>query len=424
MTHVIFFSWQSDTSGRIGRNFVSHALQDAVASLQDAEIEEADREGDDATTQPSSSDYAVDMDTKGVSGSPPIVETIFKKIDAAAIFVADLTFVGSRLTGNPTPNPNVLIEYGWALKRLGYARIISVMNTEFGDPREKRLPFDLEHLRHPLQYRCSIDADDETRREARRALSKNLEGAIKAVVGSEEFKKSLPQPAPLPLFQAQEPKDGRGRFRAPDHPLGANDGLRTMGLNPDVYLINGAVSWLRVMPEFETKRWSVAELWEAARSMPNQFMPHVQSQGAYRNFRAGDGFGMYGVANEHGRALDAVFAFCTGEIWSVDAWQMAAYGRREPPVLMLRKDDFTEPLVHYAAFLSGIGAKPPYRWIAGVEGTKGRHLAVPHLELYNRVCLAEFIEEEGVYTPDTDPKQALLQFFSKIYDACGMKGPE
>ena len=315
MTYIIFFSWQSDTPPLIGRNFITRALQDAVTSLQDADIEEANREGDEALAQPGSSDLAVDMDTKGVGGSPPIVETIFKKIDAAAIFVADLTFVGSRMSGNLVPNPNVLLECGWALKRLGYGRIISVMNTEFGNPRDKRLPFDLEHLRHPLQYRCSIDAGEDTRREARRALSSNLENAIKSVVGSEEFKKTLPKPAPVPRFQEQEPADGRGRFRAAGQPLGANDRLRMMELNADVYLRKGAVTWLRVMPEFETRRWSVAELRDAAASMPEQFMPHVKTRGSYSEFRAGDGYGMYGVTPEHDLALVALhsdYDFSTG----------------------------------------------------------------------------------------------------------------
>jgi hypothetical protein len=38
------------------------------------------------------------------------VDTIFRKIDGTAIFVPDLTFVGKRADGRPTPNPNVLIE--------------------------------------------------------------------------------------------------------------------------------------------------------------------------------------------------------------------------------------------------------------------------------------------------------------------------
>jgi hypothetical protein len=36
--------------------------------------------------------------------------------------------VGKHLDGEPIPNPNVLIEYGWALKSLGYKRIVAVMN--------------------------------------------------------------------------------------------------------------------------------------------------------------------------------------------------------------------------------------------------------------------------------------------------------
>lgn len=195
-------------------------------------------------------------------------------------------------------------------------------------------------------------------------------------------------------------------------------------LNPEVYLVEGAVSWIRVMPEFETRRWSVAELTEKAKSMLALFAQHIQTQGSQSFFRADDGFGMYGISAEHGQALDAIFVSCTGEIWSVDAWQMAAHGRRDPPLLMLKEDDFSIALGNYAAVLNEIGAKPPYRWIAGFENTKDRHLAVPNLDLYNRVCLAECIEEEGIYTPGTDPKQALLSFFSKIYDACGMKRPE
>src|SRR4051794_26567008 len=117
MALTIFFSWQADRSTKEGRNLVERALEAAVGRIgQDAAIEEAIRE------------LAVDRDTKGVPGSPPIVETIFKKIDGAAVFVPDLTFVGLRNDGRPSPNPNVLIEYGWALKALGHARILPVMN--------------------------------------------------------------------------------------------------------------------------------------------------------------------------------------------------------------------------------------------------------------------------------------------------------
>jgi hypothetical protein len=36
-------------------------------------------------------ELTVDSDTQGVAGHPPIVETIFNKIDGACMFVADMT---------------------------------------------------------------------------------------------------------------------------------------------------------------------------------------------------------------------------------------------------------------------------------------------------------------------------------------------
>lgn len=50
--------------------------------------------------------------TQNVPGSSPIAETIFGKIDGAAAFLSDLTFVATRLSGGHSPNPNVLIEHG------------------------------------------------------------------------------------------------------------------------------------------------------------------------------------------------------------------------------------------------------------------------------------------------------------------------
>lgn len=167
--HVIFFSWQTDTPTDVGRNFVENALRRAARELAtDAEIEEALRD-----------EFVVNSDTKGVGGWPPIVDTIFKKIDVAAIFVADLTFAGKRPDGKPIPNPNVLIEYGWALRSLGHGRIVPIMNTAFGNPKDEEMPFDLRHLRHPIQYHCPSDSDEQSRQKARDLLAKRLERAIR-----------------------------------------------------------------------------------------------------------------------------------------------------------------------------------------------------------------------------------------------------
>ncbi len=155
MPTTIFFSWQIDRPTKEGRNLVERALERAISRIgEDTEIEEAVRE------------LVVDRDTKGVPGSPPIVDTIFRKIDQAAVFVPDLTFVGARPDGRPTPNPNVLIEYGWALKSLGYSRILPVMNTAFGKPTPDAMPFDMRHLRNPILYDCRPNSKVINRRRA------------------------------------------------------------------------------------------------------------------------------------------------------------------------------------------------------------------------------------------------------------------
>lgn len=161
MSYKIFFSWQSDIHRNVGKNMIESALKQAVKNLrQDLTVEEAVRE-----------ELAIDRDTKGVAGSPPIVDTIFQKIDASGIFVADVSFIGKRPKGGMIPNPNVLIEYGWALKSLGHARIITVMNTAYGDPSTDQLPFDMRHLRHPIQYHCPEDATEDDRKQIQSTLA-------------------------------------------------------------------------------------------------------------------------------------------------------------------------------------------------------------------------------------------------------------
>ena len=134
----------------------------------------------------------VDRDTQHVPGSPPIFDTILDKIQKAVIFVPDLTFVGTRANGKPVPNPNVLLEYGYALNQHGHRRIIAVMNSAYGEPTQENMPFNLGHRRFPIRYTLHEDATDETRKTVRDSLSKELDAAIRLIFDSEEYKASLP----------------------------------------------------------------------------------------------------------------------------------------------------------------------------------------------------------------------------------------
>ncbi len=147
----IFWSWQSDTPGKIGRHFVRDALNEAIEVLrQPEEIEEpVERETREA--------LHLDHDRKGVSGSPDLAPTIFKKISQAAVFVADVTLVGETTPNRGkfderTPkkliNSNVAIEYGYAQHALSDTRILMVQNRPFGERED--LPFDLKHKAGPI----------------------------------------------------------------------------------------------------------------------------------------------------------------------------------------------------------------------------------------------------------------------------------
>jgi hypothetical protein len=62
----VFWSWQSDTPGRIGRHFVRDALSAAIEQLkQTPEIEEP-------TAREARSAMHLDQDRKGIPGSPDL----------------------------------------------------------------------------------------------------------------------------------------------------------------------------------------------------------------------------------------------------------------------------------------------------------------------------------------------------------------
>lgn len=79
----VFWSWQSDTPGNIGRHFVRDALKAAIEQLKtDPDIvEPSEREARNA--------LHVDHDRQGVPGSPDLVRTILEKIDASSVVVCD-----------------------------------------------------------------------------------------------------------------------------------------------------------------------------------------------------------------------------------------------------------------------------------------------------------------------------------------------
>lgn len=173
---TVFYAWQSDSPSKTNRNFIQAALEKAVKAL--------------ASKGSIAIDPVVDRDTRSVAGAPKIAETIFSKIDTAAVFVADVTIVCKILgetaeEGKSLPNPNVMVELGYALKVLEDKRLVLVANTAHG--RIEELPFDLLG-RRTLSYSLAeehLGDDAESRRirkQVKDQLIKDLEDAVLTIL--------------------------------------------------------------------------------------------------------------------------------------------------------------------------------------------------------------------------------------------------
>ncbi len=153
---TIFYSWQSDLPNPTNRGFIKDALQKAIKELnRNPAFVDAPRE--------------LDADTAGVPGSPDIADTIFDKISRAEVCVFDVSIIG-RAGERPCPNPNVLIELGYAVQALSWNRVIMVINEAHG--RREDLPFD-------IRGRRIVDYDAAEGREGSAEEKKKLVGKLK-----------------------------------------------------------------------------------------------------------------------------------------------------------------------------------------------------------------------------------------------------
>ncbi len=168
---TVFYAWQNDLPSRTNRYFIRDAAKAAVNRLSaDADIDDSPR---------------LDSDTQNVPGTPDIAATIFSKIDRCGIFLCDLSFVGSTASHDARPekhipNPNVLLELGYAAARISWDRIICVMNEAYGAPDQ--LIFDIRHRRWPITYHLEESSSRDEQQQKQQALTKEIDLAIKAAL--------------------------------------------------------------------------------------------------------------------------------------------------------------------------------------------------------------------------------------------------
>lgn len=417
MPATIFYSWQSDSDKSVNRNFIESALKRAIQQLN--------RNEDVLSAMRDEDSVEFDKDTQGVPGSPPIVETILEKISNAAVFVPDLTFVGTSSAGRALPNPNVLIEYGWALNVLGHKRIVSVMNTAFGEPTAETMPFDMRHLRHPITYHLSETDGPEQKKKVRDELAKDLERALAAV-----FKQMPAEDADANAFVGQPATFSPSAFWE----KGEIFNFRNERISiPDVPRI-----FLRLIPNkplvsIETSKQAL-ELIKFTGLKP-------MSDGNIDWFYERNKYGAFSIAQHEGglvRHLSQLFK--TGEIWGVDCWTLALRHDHYPYLLdsnpgvpgvfpcAFFEEVFIKTLENYLKFVrEKIQLSLPVKLTVGATDVKGFMMAkgygVSSRSLGN-VVEEHLIKEMIIDNYDTPPRTILRPFFEYVWEECGLTRPD
>lgn len=173
----IFFCWQDHLEPKIHRFLIRDALNAAIGRVQD----ELPPEADCILRQ--------DSDTMNWAGSVDIANAILGKISASTIVIGDVTPTMIDVEKNRFyPNPNVLLELGYAARALGWNRVVCLFNKANCDPEQ--LPFDIRHRR--LTAYCCKDISEKKKAaiEVESILFNALRTSIQEI-GRGEFDPSL-----------------------------------------------------------------------------------------------------------------------------------------------------------------------------------------------------------------------------------------
>lgn len=165
MKCTIFYSWQSDLPNKDNRSFIENCIEKSIKKI---------KVGFEVGLT-----VALDRDTKKMVGTPDIAGTIFDKIAKADVFICDISIINGDDQGRKCPNPNVLLELGYAVKTLGWDRIICFYNIKYGSI--DNVPFDLSHRR----IFCYNSDKANEKEEVSRALAVGIKEMMsKGLVGN------------------------------------------------------------------------------------------------------------------------------------------------------------------------------------------------------------------------------------------------
>jgi len=430
MKITIFYSWQSSVPSKCNRNFIQKALEKATRDIGvQSRIDEPTRQDH----------IEIDSDTRGEPGSVEVFNVIKEKISNCSIFVPDFTIVGeSRPDENGQSqlisNPNVLIEYGYALNAVGLRRMIAIMNAFYGEPGKfgENLPFNMRHVRHPITYNLAPDADPETRTKAANNLCMELKGAIETII-----KKELRQGrhSQIDFFGGTPPPnpDDPSIFFEPGESFDIEHSIHRPPSQK--YLPDGPRIFLHVIPQ--TPLDPPLSSLDAKQEIQNANLFPMQAQPDNSHCYGRNRFGGFSISFADEDIKDLTQLLSTGELWGINTFLRDTIQEVDPdsvnpdafgniPIEFLERI-FVFTLANYVKFLSDtLKLRFPIRLRAGIVGVKGYSLAPPngYYKGFAKYSTGRMVQDAICYPGEisdasADPDRLLSPFFEKIWEECG-----
>lgn len=394
----IFWSWQSDTPGNIGRHFVKASLEAALKELsQEPTFEDSDRP-------------ELDHDRKGSAGSPDLAATILKKIEDSKIFVADVTPVGATADGKKAIlNPNVAIELGYSLATVGDGGLLMVLNTHYGD--RESLPFDLRHKAGPIMYELDPGADKERRNRVQIELTKNLKVAIRECL---QQVADEPSAAHVEVPQVSNV----AQYFQDNEVLAVRENMDGLELSYDEI----PLLFLRLIPTCVLPPLGGAEITDLVRGIKLAPLGRTRHGGNWgRNQHGGMTYDF--ERPENGGLFTSSQLFENRELWGIDA---TAFGENDNYIASTYCEEvLCNGLWRYIEFATDyLQIVPPVIMEAGACRVKGFRLATRDNPRAGRIVKDEiFFRQKLVSFEAAEVERALLATFEKFYDAAGIVRP-
>jgi hypothetical protein len=396
----IFWSWQSDTPGSTGRFLVRDALTEAVDQLkQSSDIDDAVRER-----------LHVDHDIKDIPGSPDLVRTIFAKIDAAEIVVADVTLVGevsnAAALDKKLINSNVAIELGYALHARTDRNVLLVFNAHYG--HHEQLPFDLRHKGGAIVFDLRPDAERREIDEQRGKLRGLFVRALRTFVEQGAGRKAV-------RFSETPCTFNRAAYFDQLEPIAHSD--------RDWAYPKQGLCYFRLIPGSDLAApLELALLKEVIQDAP------LLRDGEYQMVYSG--LNRYGAIkctfNEHWLTASTQL-FQNGELWCVSASLVKTERDNIPDwvklpfVIALVLEQIYYDTVRKAVEFGqrNLGLRPPYEVELGLVDVDRAYLAMQGGQK-GPIRKSEVFEKRLVGEGGTEAlNSVMLSFFSRVFDSVG-----